>query len=417
MSGSSSESSWRYPGWRVAVASSLGVFVSFSSLLVFSFGIFLKPLTAEFGWSRESASMAFGIAALTVAVCSPVIGALLDRIGPRRVILPCLTVFGLAFASLSLLRGRLAMLYVTFLILGAVGNGTAQLAHSRAVASWFSRRRGLALALIMAGSGTGAMLWPSIAQALIDGVGWRTAAAMLGGFSLALGLPVVAAFVRENPLARRPERTATTRASVRGAICSRPFLIIVSVLFLGSLGQNGAIIHLSALLTDRGMPAGGAALVMSAMGGASLLGRFAAGYLLDRFFAPRVAVWLMGAAALGAFILAGAQSLTSGVVAASLIGIGMGGEADVTPYLLSRYFGLGSFSTLYGFTWTAYAVAGALGPVLMGRAFDFTGSYTVFLIGLSGLMLLAACMMLLLPGYSRTMTEPSLSEPAAEMAG
>jgi hypothetical protein len=104
-------------------------------------------------------------------------------------------------------------------------------------------------------------------------------------------------------------------------------------------------------------------------------------------------------------------------VAASLIGIGMGGEADVTPYLLSRYFGLGSFSTLYGFTWTAYAVAGALGPVLMGRAFDFTGSYTVFLIGLSGLMLLAACMMLLLPGYSRTMTEPSLSEPAAEMAG
>jgi MFS family permease len=418
MSGSSGESSWRYPGWRVAAASCLGVFVSFSSLLVFTFGVFLKPLTSEFAWSRESASLAFGIAALTVAVCSPIIGALLDKFGPRRVILPCLTVFGLAFASLSLLNGRLVFLYSTFLVLGAVGNGTAQLAHTRAVASWFSRRRGLALALIMAGSGAGAMLWPSASQALIDRLGWRHAVAMLGGFALALGLPVVAAFVRENPLARRKARTTATRASVREAICSRPFLIIVTVLFLGSLGQNGAIIHLSALLTDRGMPAGGAALVLSAMGGASLLGRFAVGYLLDRFFAPRVAVWLLGAAALGAFVLAGAQSLISGVLAASLIGIGMGGEADVTPYLLSRYFGLGSFSTLYGFTWTAYAIAGALGPVLMGRAFDFTGSYTVFLTGLSGLMLLAACLMLFLPPYSRTTTEPALTgEPEAEMAG
>ena len=190
------------------------------------------------------------------------------------------------------------------------------------------------------------------------------------------------------------------------------------MLFLGSLGQNGAIIHLSALLTDRGMPASSAALVLSVMGGASLLGRFAAGYLLDRFFAPRVALWLLGAAALGVFVLAGAQSPASGVLAASLIGIGMGGEADVTPYLLSRYFGLGSFSTLYGFTWTAYAIAGGIGPVLMGRAFDFTGSYTVFLTGLSGLMLLAACLMLFLPPYSRTAPAAAVAgEPEAEMAG
>jgi MFS family permease len=187
---------------------------------------------------------------------------------------------------------------------------------------------------------------------------------------------------------------------VREAICSRPFAIIVVVLFLGSLGQNGAIIHLSALLTDRGMAANTAALVLSAMGAASLLGRFVAGHLLDRFFAPRVAAGLLGAAALGAFVLAGAHSTASGLLASTLIGIGMGGEADVTPYLLSRYFGLESFSTLYGFTWTAYAIAGALGPVLMGRAFDFSGSYTFFLTGLSVLMLLAGFLMLCLPGYS-----------------
>jgi MFS family permease len=325
---------------------------------------------------------------------------LLDRFGPSRIALPSLAVFGLAFASLSLLRGRLIVLYATFAFLGAVGNGTTQLAHSRAVTSWFTRRRGLALAMIMAGSGAGAMLWPWIAQALVDRVGWRQTAAMLGGFALALGLPVVAIFVRENPAVRRERQKAATAAGVRAAIWSRPFAIIVVVLFLGSLGQNGAIIHLSALLTDRGMPPATAALTLSTLGAASLLGRFVAGHLLDRFHAPRVAACLLGAAAFGAFLLAGAHSAVWGIVASVLIGIGMGGEADVTPYLLSRYFGLASFSTLYGLTWTAYAIAGALGPVLMGRAFDFTGSYTVFLAGLSGLMFLAACLMLCLPAYS-----------------
>ena len=171
------------------------------------------------------------------------------------------------------------------------------------------------------------------------------------------------------------------------------------MLFLTSLGQNGAIIHLSSLLSDRGFSARGGALALSVMGGAAVLGRLVAGRLLDLYFAPRVAFCLLGLAALGAFILSSAHSLIAGVIAASLIGVGVGGEADITPYLLSRYFGLRAFSTLYGLTWTAYAIAGAIGPVLMGRAFDATGSYTLFLTWLAALMLLAARLMLFLPAY------------------
>ena len=130
----------------MAVASGVGVFVSFASLLVYTFGVFLKPLAEEFGWSREAVSAAFGIAAMTVAVCSPPLGYLLDRISPRRVIVPCLTIFGCAFASLSLLTPRLWHFYLVFVVLGIVGNGTAQMAYSRAVSSWFDRRRGAALA-------------------------------------------------------------------------------------------------------------------------------------------------------------------------------------------------------------------------------------------------------------------------------
>ena len=94
-----------------------------------TFGVFLKPLADEFGWSRGAVSAAFGIAAVMVAVCSPALGYLLDRISPRRVIVPCLTIFGCAFASLSLLTPRLWHLYAVFVILGVVGNGTAQMAR------------------------------------------------------------------------------------------------------------------------------------------------------------------------------------------------------------------------------------------------------------------------------------------------
>ena len=164
-----------YPGWLVVLAAYCGAMVSFGSLLVFTFSIFLKPLSGAFGWSRESISAAFGFAALTVAVCSPPLGHLLDRFGPRPVILPCMAVFGVTFASLGFLSPRLLHLYAIFVVLGIVGNGTTQMGYARAVSTWFDRRRGLALALVMAGVGTGAMLFPPIAQALIAGYGWRAA--------------------------------------------------------------------------------------------------------------------------------------------------------------------------------------------------------------------------------------------------
>ena len=196
------ETSPGYEGWRVAVASGVGVFVSFASLLVYTFGVFLKPLAEEFGWSREAVSAAFGIAAMTVAVCSPPLGYLLDRISPRRVIVPCLTIFGCAFASLSLLTPRLWHFYLVFVVLGIVGNGTAQMAYSRAVSSWFDRRRGAALALVMSGGAIGALVLPPAAAALIDSLGWRNACLALGWMVLLLGVPIVARFVRERPVSR-----------------------------------------------------------------------------------------------------------------------------------------------------------------------------------------------------------------------
>jgi MFS family permease len=383
--------------------------VSFGSLLVFTFSVFLKPLSAEFGWSRESISAGFGIAAITVAVCSPVLGKLLDRYGPRPVVIPCMTVFGAAFASLSLLTPSLLHLYATFVVLGIVGNGTTQMGYSRAVSSWFTARRGMALALVMAGVGVGSMVFPGLAQNIIDRYGWRMAYLVLGLIILIMGVPLTALFVRERPVTGDQRRDTASGSSVRAGLRSRAFWLLVATLFLSSIAVNGAITHLSALLTDRGVPAGDAALALSVLGGMSLLGRLITGHWLDRYFGPRVSFLLLAGVSVGIFMLSNVASTRGALLAAALIGLGLGGEADITPYLLTRYFGLQSFSTLYGFTWTAYAIAGAAGPVIMGRVFDATGSYEQLLLILSGQTLVSALLALLLPAYPTSVNHSGYS--------
>ena len=100
-----------YYGWRVVLAACFGVMAGFGSLFVYTFTVFVKPLSAAFGWNRESISLGFGLAAMTVGACSPLIGRLIDRVGPRRVILPCMTVFSCGIAALALLGGGLWQFY------------------------------------------------------------------------------------------------------------------------------------------------------------------------------------------------------------------------------------------------------------------------------------------------------------------
>ena len=392
-----------YYGWRVVLAACFGVMAGFGSLFVYTFAVFVKPLGAEFGWSREGISRGFAIAAVTVGLCSPLLGRWIDRFGPRRIILPCMTVFGCGIASLALLRSGLWQFYVTCFGLGVVGNGAAHLAYSRSISTWFQRRLGMALAFVMVGSGLGAMILPIFAQTIISRYGWRAAYLSLGSLALLLGLPLSWRYIRERGLIRHESApVAHSGMTWQQGLCSFAFWIIVSVLCVSSISMNGAITQMSALLTDRGITPRDAALCASMLGGSSLLGRIGVGWLLDRFFGARVAFAVSLATAAGIFLLARANSFPSGCLAAALIGIGAGGEAAITPYLLTRYFGLRAFSTLYGLTWTFYAAAAAIGPVILGRAFDSTGSYTSLLVGLAAALAVAAAMNLFLPNYSNS---------------
>jgi MFS family permease len=409
------EASLAWPGWRVALAAHFGVMVSFGSLLVFTFGIFLKPLSEEFGWSREAISGAFGIGAMMIAVASPILGRLIDRLGPRAVVLPCMAIFGLAFTSLAFLTPNLWHLYAVFAVLGLVGNGTTQLGYSGAVSSWFTARRGIALAIVVGGVGVGSIILPVVAERVIAVRGWRAAYLTLGGLIFLLGLPLSWRYLRMRPRAAAAAAAAdgSEGSTVPEALRTRGFWIIAITLFIGSIAANGALTHMAAMLDDRGIGASGAALAASALGGASLAGRFLAGWLLDRFNGPIIAMLMLMSMAAGVLLLSQAHALPIGVGAAVLIGLGMGGEANVTPYLISRYFGPRSLSTLYGLTWTFYAFAGAIGPVLMGRAFDATGSYERLMILTAVPMLVSGLLFLLMPRYPGTASPPRSASVSA----
>jgi MFS family permease len=389
-----------YFGWRVVLAACLGVMAGFGSLFVYTFSVFVKPLSTQFGWNREAISSGFAIAAVTLGFISPLLGRWIDRVGPRRIILPCMTIYVGAIFSLAFLRFGLWQFYLTCFVLGAVGNGAAHLAYSRSISTWFDRRLGTALAFVMVGAGLGAMILPVVAQSVITRVGWRAAYGSLGAIALVLGLPLSWLFIRDRGANQhKAARVTHSGTSWQAGLRSSPFWIVTGILFVSSISMNGSITHLSALLTDRGLTASRAALCASLLGGASLLGRVLTGWLLDRLFAPYVAFAINAITALGIFLLARADTFFAGSIAAALIGIGAGGEAATTPYLLTRYFGLRSFSTLYGFTWTFYAAAGAIGPVILGRAFDMTGSYASLLTILAAALGTIALINFLLPRY------------------
>ena len=370
------ESSIQYPGWGVLAAAFTGVMVSFAPIVPYTFSLFLDPLHAAFGWKREAMGGAFALAAITVALVSPLIGLLLDRFPPRRIILPGILVFAVGLATLSRLTPHILQFYATFFIIGLVANATAQFAYTRTILTWFTSHRGFALALLLTGSGVGSILIPPVTEWMIQHHGWRSAFLLLGGIAI-LGFPLTALLVRNRPEAAivRTEHRADTGVTVATALRTAAFWILAFITILSAFSENGLVTNLASILTQHGVLAASAALALSVRGGASIIGRLGVGFAIDRVSPERIQSLVLALAAAGTLILAFAGSTWTALSGAAILGVGLGSEADVTPYLLARYFGRRHFSALYGLSWTAYAIGGATGPLWIGHLYDRAGAY------------------------------------------
>ena len=383
--------------WRIIAISVPGIMVSFGSLVIFTFGAFVKPLSERFGWSRGRISLAFTLAALMVGIFSPILGRVIDRVGVRRVLLPCVAVYGAAFTSLAAIRS-LAGLYAAYGVMGIVGNGTAHLAWARVISASFDKRRGIALATMMAGVGAGAIGIPPLATWLIGAYGWSASCLILGATIFVSGFVPPLLFLPETG---GPGSIVRRAGSFRSLPGSRVFWLLMGGFFLFSISVNGVVAHLIPLLTDRGLSNSTAALAASMLGVLTLTGRLLTGALLDRFQGSYVGGSFFAIAAVGVAMLGEATAIPAAYAAAGLIGLGMGAEADVMPYLISRYFPMDSFSEIYGYSFTAYAIAAALGPLVMGWSFDRFHSYAGAALALAGAMLAGAITIGLPPAYRR----------------
>jgi MFS family permease len=375
-------------GWWVVLAVAVGMFLSFSPILTFTFGVFLTSLTNEFGWTRGQVSGAYSLAMLMFAAGQPLTGRLLDRVGARRVILPAVAVIGLAVMSLSRLGPALWPMYGVYAVIGLAGTGNASMAYFSVLARWFNRRRGLAMGLALTGNGLSAFVMPSLAQALIAALGWRMAYVVLGALIVAVSVPIVGLLLVDRPEERGlgadgdpagPAESGTSLAAdggvpARVALRSGTLWLIGGGFLINSTCAVGCLTHLVPLLSDRGAPPAQAAFAASVLGGAMLAGRLGIGYLLDRFFAPLVAMTLFGTGAAGMALLWSGAGGHLALAAAFLIGAAASVDG-VIPYLISRYFGLDAFGQIYGTVIAVNILGWVFGPLLMGMAFDRFGSY------------------------------------------
>ena len=416
------EESLRYPGWRVVVICQIGVLTGIATIFFSIFTLFLKPWQVEFGWSREQIAQAFSTAAITVASCSPLMGRVLDRFEPRKVIAAMMVAFGLGFASLAWLTPSTGHLYSTAVFLGVTGTGTYQLGYARIVASWFQRRLGTALSVVVAGSGVGSLFFPPLVQHCITVYGWRSTTLLLAALPVLLGAPLTFLFAPSagRSSAPRDERKdAAPGLGWRQALAGRSFWLLALGVCAMSLAENGITVHLAPMLSDRGLAASHAALVVSFLGGASVGGRLLLGWVLDYLEGSYLAMGSLLLAGAGLFLLGHAHSFPAAIGAAVLAGLGMGCEFDLMPYILKRYFGIRSFSTMYGLLYTGYATAGAIAPLVMGRIYDATGSYTVIVSIFSGCTAVAGLCMLALPAYTNAeeiAVGAESREPSAKVA-
>lgn len=412
----SAENQLVYPGWRVAAVCHIGVLTGFATVFIYSFSFMVKPLGQAFGWDREQIARAFSLAAISVAIFSPFVGKLFDRFDPRKLIAGFMTVFGLGMGSLGFLTPHLWQLYANAVLIGIAGTGTYQLGYARVIAAWFERRLGAALSIVVAGSGVGSFVVPPLVAHWLATYGWRETYLGLAVLPLFIGAPLTLLFARTPKAgsAHAPIRAVRGEAAEgltwQKALGSVSFWVLALGVVALSLSENGALAHLAPMLSDHGLKVREIAFTASLLGISSVTGRFVLGWLLDFVKGSHIALASLLAAGIGMLMLAHARNFEAAAPAALVAGLGGGCELDLIPYMLRRYFGLRSFSTLYGLVYSTYAVAGAAAPLVLGHVYDKTGSYTGIMNTFCAVTLAASVAMLALPGYRYRADGPAAEE-------
>lgn len=394
---------WKNNGWIIVFASMAALTVGSTSILSYAHNVFLKPMTAEFHWTRAQYFSAFSITGVIGAFLPPFIGRAADRWGVKRVLLPGVIAFGLAVMNLALLNGSTAQFMVFAMLSSATAMFQGPTLYSKAVSGWFDQGRGFALALALTGTALGGVLVPPLASLLIDEFGWRIARVGLGIAVLAIAVPSVWFFIDEPHKQTHAQRSAARALlegfSAQAAFRSATFWLLLLSFFLSGTAVNAMMTNLGPLITDHGFSQAMATGLVSAVAGGQIAGRFVSGYMLDRFTTPKVGLALLASAAVGTYLLIYSASFAVLAAGAVLLGLGLGAELELAAFYTGRFFGLKNFGQIYGYIFGAYIVGVQAGSFLMGWAFDVSHDYWLGFVGVEAALAIAAVLLVILGPY------------------
>ena len=385
----------------------LGLSTSPGQFAFGAFSLFIEPLEQEFGWSRADMSLALTLFTACLAVTLPFMGRLVDRYGSRRVLAPSMLVLGAGLCVLGWQLDALWILLTVYVLIGVLGAGANSPPYMRTVSSWFDRRRGLAIGSAMAGAGLGYAYVPPMVRYINDAYGWRFSFLALGAIIIFVATPLVALFLKDPPRPRAAETPGpdgavaeTTGDEWREAVGRGVFWMLICVFALLSFSLYGMLAHFKPMLSEMGIPGAEAGWIAGMVGIAVMVSRVVIGYLIDRIFAPRVALVVFLLSAAGMVVLSTGNAAGFAIPAAVLLGLSMGAEIDLLAYLAGRYFGLKSFAVIYGLLFSAFLAGTALGPWAYGAVYDADGSYSAMLLVGAGCCGLAALITGFLPRWS-----------------
>jgi MFS family permease len=400
-----------HPAW--IVLSAVTVCMAASSGLRSVFGIYIKPLEAEFGWTRGALSGAAAISLLLLGAAGPFAGRLADRWGPRRVTLLSLLVLGVGAIGAAGIHA-LWQVYLTTGVLMGIGAGGLGLATGSVIAArWFEARRGLAIGIAAGGMSAGQLVVIPLATVLLVWFGWRPSFFWLGLGVLLIVLPLAAWLIRNDPIDRGvrpygatgPTLTAAQAADVRSAgrvglveAAQYPqFWLLVATFFVCGYTTNGMVLtHFMPHALDHSFTEFQASTALGIMGAMNVLGTIASGWICDRFGrrGPLATYYfLRGVSLIFLVYVWNTQSLH---LWAAIYGLNYISTVPPTTTLTASIFGRYSVGELSGWIFFGHQAGAALGAAIAGWVFETSGSYTPAFVSAGLLALLAAALTLLI---------------------
>lgn len=394
-------------GWWVAIA---GLTYNYyqAGTFWYGFGAFFGPIVDHFGWTRAATSVAFSIQQSETGMFAPFVGYLIDKFGPRRVMVVGTTITGFGFIILSRVNS-LATLYAAMAILALGMSLGSYIVISACVANWFNRLQGRALAIFTSGAGLAGTLVPLVVF-MIDWQGWRTSLVIVGIGTWLIGIPL-SLILRKRPEdygmlpdgdppggptirptegARRPRlrfmtpgpRPQQADFTAREAMRTPSFWLMAATLALGFFAMSGLIVHLIPAQESIGIGRGAAALTVTMLTLLSLVGRWTGGFLVDYLDERHIMSWGYLFQGIGILILAFASEYWHVILFLVFYAPGFGATVPIRVVMQARFFGRKALGTLMGILATMSTMLTIFAPIYVGWIYDVFESYRLAFITL-----------------------------------